>query len=346
LEIIGLACFWALFYYLRFTSVFPYHHRVFYCRDHSLMKPNFIPQQFNLYVSEETLYCVCFIVPPLVILIGETMFWLFSTKPRKTVYANCEQCKIHLFTRRLLRFVAVFMFGALIVCIFIDSIKLITGYQRPYFLTLCNSTLTTCNRADHSPTPSPEILCQFRREDDLRYAWLTFPSLYAGLSSFAAIFVACYIHFMINLRGAPLLRPFIIFGFLGMCLIASFSRIQGYKNHWVDIWVGWVIGGLTAFYLCFNVLCFQEYYRIREEAEPLPQERISPFFSWFRLPRVQTKDQNYSIYAEEEAPAPQLRHRAARDENRSYEVTTTTESFERTINPHGHQTNMGGGISY
>lgn len=34
------------------------------------------------------------------------MFWLFSTKPRKTVYANCRECKVHLFTRRLFRFVS------------------------------------------------------------------------------------------------------------------------------------------------------------------------------------------------------------------------------------------------
>jgi len=37
---------------------------------------------------------------------GEVMFWLFSTRPRKTVYANCYECKVHLFTRRLFRFVS------------------------------------------------------------------------------------------------------------------------------------------------------------------------------------------------------------------------------------------------
>uniref|UniRef100_A0A915JFB4 Phosphatidic acid phosphatase type 2/haloperoxidase domain-containing protein n=1 Tax=Romanomermis culicivorax TaxID=13658 RepID=A0A915JFB4_ROMCU len=57
---------------------------------------------------------------------------------------------------------------------------------------------------------------------------------------------------MISLRGAPLLRPFLIFGLLGMAMIASFSRIQGYKNHWADIWWAWVIGGLTAIYLKVN----------------------------------------------------------------------------------------------
>ena len=75
------------------------------------------------------------------------------------------------------------MFGALIVCIFIDSIKLITGYQRPYFLRACNVTPTACDTLPYgySTYPSPELLCQRQRSLtgepnrdislDLRYAW-------------------------------------------------------------------------------------------------------------------------------------------------------------------------------
>ncbi|KIH48262.1 hypothetical protein ANCDUO_21671 [Ancylostoma duodenale] len=93
---------------------------------------------------------------------------------------------------------------------------------------------------------------------------------------------------MINLRGAPLLRPFLIFGFIGLAIVDSFSRINGYKNHWRDIWVGWLIGFLIAFFLCFCVLCFQEVYHVVVEKTPaVIEERVSPFFSWFRLPRVQ-----------------------------------------------------------
>lgn len=42
------------------------------------------------------------------------------------------------------------------------------------------------------------------------------------------IVLKCYIYYMINLRGAPLLRPFLIFGFLGLSLVDSFSRINGW----------------------------------------------------------------------------------------------------------------------
>jgi hypothetical protein len=58
---------------------------------------------------------------------------------------------------------------------------------------------------------------------------------------------------MVNLRGAPLLRPFLIFGFLGLSLVATFSRINGYKNHWRDVWVGWLIGTLAAIFLVWFI---------------------------------------------------------------------------------------------
>ncbi|VDK17443.1 unnamed protein product [Anisakis simplex] len=287
LSIVGLACLWALWYYLSFTSVFPYHHRVFYCRDIYLYLPNFRPEDFQVYVSYALLYVLGFLLPVVVILIGEIMFWLFSTRPRKTVYANCGECKIHLFTRRVIRFIGIFMFGALITQIFVHTIKLMTGYQRPYFLSLCNVNMSMCTAPlEHSPSPSPALACNYRNADDLRYAWLSFPSLHAAFSSYSCVFASLYIYYMITLRGAPLLRPFLIFGFMGLTLVDSFSRINGYKNHWRDIWVGWLIGFFIAFFLCHSVLCFQEVYHEIVERVNVIEERLSPFFQWFRLPRV------------------------------------------------------------
>ncbi|VDO65336.1 unnamed protein product, partial [Haemonchus placei] len=348
-----------------FTTVFPFHHRVFYCRDVHLYKPNYVPEDFNVYVSYPLLYTLGFVLPPLVMFIGEVMFWLFSTKPRKTVYANCGECKVHLFTRRLLRFIAVFLCGALVTQIFVDTIKLMTGYQRPYFLSLCNVSISACTaplehspspsphlacnfrgadelRActaplEHSPSPSPHLACNFRGADELRYAWLTFPSLHAAFSSYSCIFASCYIYYMINLRGAPLLRPFLIFGFIGLCIVDSFSRINGYKNHWRDIWVGWLIGFLIAFFLCHCVLCFQEIYHMVIEKPAVVEERVSPFFSWFRLPRVQAPSvrEEYVVY-EEDVPQTETMPRHRKNQDRQYEVTTTTESYHRTISPPQH----------
>ncbi|KAK0395202.1 hypothetical protein QR680_001172 [Steinernema hermaphroditum] len=344
IEIVGLGCLTALWYYLRFTTVFPYHHRVFYCRDVHLYKPNFRPEDFNVYVSDALLYVLAFCLPPLVIFIGEIMFWLFSTKPRKTVYATCGECKVHLFSRRLFRFVGVFLFGALITQIFVDTIKMLTGYQRPYFLSLCNVSMPMCTAPlEHSPSPSPHLACQYKNADDLRYAWLSFPSLHAAFSSYAAVFACCYIYYMINLRGAPFLRPLLIFGFLGLTLVDSFSRINGYKNHLIDVLIGWLIGFLIAFFLCHCVLCFQEVYHFALEKNQVAmgeaaEERVSPFFSWFRLPRVQAPSvkEEYVVY-EDDAPQPAAVHtgtgRHRRNQDRTYEVTTTTESFHRTIAP-------------
>lgn len=51
----------------RFTTVFPYHQRVFYCRDVHLYKPNYVPEDFNVYVSYPLLYSLGFTLPPLVV---------------------------------------------------------------------------------------------------------------------------------------------------------------------------------------------------------------------------------------------------------------------------------------
>uniref|UniRef100_A0A914I8L1 Phosphatidic acid phosphatase type 2/haloperoxidase domain-containing protein n=1 Tax=Globodera rostochiensis TaxID=31243 RepID=A0A914I8L1_GLORO len=333
IHVIGLAALWALWYYLRFTNVFPYHHRVFYCRDVDLFKPNFAPEDFEVFISYALLYVLGFTIPPIIMLVGEVMFWLFSTKPRKVVYATCRECKIALITRRLFRFISVFMFGALVTQIFVDTIKLLTGYQRPYFLSLCNVSLAACTAPlEHSPSPSPHLACNYRNADELRYAWLTFPSLHAAFSSYSACFASCYIYYMINLRGAPLLRPMLIFGLVGL-----------------DIWVGWLIGFAIAVFLCYCVLCFQEIYHIVYRASEMPAalepaETVQPpFFSWFRLPRVRAPSvkEEYVVYEEDvpvddttihQQPVDGGRHRKR---DRTYEVTTTTESFHRTIVPPG-----------
>ncbi|VDK54159.1 unnamed protein product [Gongylonema pulchrum] len=131
------------------------------------------------------------------------------------------------------------MFGALVTQIFVYTIKFMTGYQRP----ACAAPL------EQSPSPSPALACLYRNPNDLRYASLSFPSLHAAFSSFSCTFASCYIYYMISLRGAPLLRPFLIFGFMGLTLVDSFSRITGYKNHWRDIWVGWLLGFFVALFL-------------------------------------------------------------------------------------------------
>ncbi|VDK71723.1 unnamed protein product [Litomosoides sigmodontis] len=312
LSVVGLACLWTLWYYVSFTTVFPYHQRVFQCRDVLLYRPNFQTEDFNLYVSYALLYSLGFTLPPFVMFIGEIMFWLFSTKPRKTVYASCGECKIHLLTRRLARFIGVFMFGALTTQIFVYAMKFMTGYHRPYFLSLCRPNISACTGPlEQSPSPSPFLACLYRNPYDLRYASLSFPSLHAAFSSYSCTFASCYIYYMIGLRSAPLLRPFLIFGFMGLTLIDSFSRISGYKNHWRDIW-------------CHAVQRFREHYYFAVEKPMTLDERVSPFFQW--------------VY-EEDIPQPTVpapastaaRHRRSQD--RIYEVTTTTESFHRTISP-------------
>lgn len=68
IHIVGLATLGTLWYYLRFTTVFPYHHRVFYCKDMLLYKPNFKAEDFEVYVSYTLLYILAFSIPPIVVI--------------------------------------------------------------------------------------------------------------------------------------------------------------------------------------------------------------------------------------------------------------------------------------
>jgi len=102
----------------------------------------------------------------------------------------------------------------------------------------------------------------------------------------------------------------------------------------VDVWVGWWIGVAAAFYICHNVLAFQEVYKLEEEVTTIVEEKLPPFFSWFKLPRIRDP----IIYEERpETPPPPVRRR-----DRTYEVTTTTESFQRTVQP----PNVQHGVNY
>ncbi len=70
------------------------------------------------------------------------------------------------------------MFGAVIVGIFIDSIKLITGYQRPYFFNVCKPNYTACINYPGLPFEHPVLernprsVCSPQAlEAELRTAW-------------------------------------------------------------------------------------------------------------------------------------------------------------------------------
>lgn len=55
--------------------MFPYHQRVFYCKDVRLYKPYFRPEDFQVYVSYALLYALGFTLPPLVV----SFLFLFET---------------------------------------------------------------------------------------------------------------------------------------------------------------------------------------------------------------------------------------------------------------------------
>uniref|UniRef100_A0A0K0CXX1 Uncharacterized protein n=1 Tax=Angiostrongylus cantonensis TaxID=6313 RepID=A0A0K0CXX1_ANGCA len=119
LHVVGLACLWALWYYLRFTTVFPFHHRVFYCRDVDLYKPNYVPEDFNVYVSDTLLYSLGFTLPPLVVDIHRRsdVLAFFNEAAENGVceLRRMQSAPLHEETTEIHRFPVVFRFGPVVM---------------------------------------------------------------------------------------------------------------------------------------------------------------------------------------------------------------------------------------
>lgn len=76
------------------------------------------------------------------------------------------------------------------ICFIFLKIFLITHFDFTAFKFLKNFFRLCTAPLEHSPSPSPHLACAFKDADELRYAWLTFPSLHAAFSSYSACFAS------------------------------------------------------------------------------------------------------------------------------------------------------------
>ncbi|XP_022235780.1 phospholipid phosphatase-related protein type 1-like [Limulus polyphemus] len=184
-ETIFLGSLAVLAYFLRFETVFPVLDHGFVVNDPKFMYPkepaydnSTIPVNF----SEKTLYALSLAIPFGLILLGEIGYFIFSRRSRKVVRVGCKGCKLHMITRRLLRFTGTFLFGLLCTSILTDGLKMATGRPRPYFFEACNVSKDVVSSNCLS-------LSSCSASGDLREARLSFPSFYASLSAYTGVFV-------------------------------------------------------------------------------------------------------------------------------------------------------------
>ncbi|KAF6075472.1 phospholipid phosphatase related 4 [Phyllostomus discolor] len=134
-------------YFLELTDVFKPVHSGFSCYDRSLSMPYIEPTQEA--VPFLMLLSLAFAGPAITIMVGEGILYCCLSRRRNGAglepNINAGGCNFNSFLRRAVRFVGVHVFGLCSTALITDIIQLCTGYQAPYFLTVCKPNYTSLN---------------------------------------------------------------------------------------------------------------------------------------------------------------------------------------------------------
>ncbi|UJR25044.1 hypothetical protein I4U23_006404 [Adineta vaga] len=249
---------------LRASDIFPVRQQRFLCDDARYYQAYDDANAERNYVilSNITLYIFCLFVPIIIISIIELIrsFTSYNTyRARLTI--RFKECLVRSLSR-ILKFSSVFIFGALTTTILTDILKIMSGRLRPYFLTLCNPDLKSCNGMGLTDA---EFVCLSKNMTGLlRDARLSFPSLHASLSMYSAVFLAIYLHRIIRIERVRIVKPFLIMSILTLSIVAGGVRLASNKNHWEDVAVGFTLGGSIALYLMKTLQSSKSYSRLPE----------------------------------------------------------------------------------
>ncbi|XP_017269577.1 2-lysophosphatidate phosphatase PLPPR4 [Kryptolebias marmoratus] len=237
-------------YFLEWTDVFKPVKSGYNCHDRSLSLPYIDPN--HEVVPLLMLLSLAFAGPAITIMIGEAI--LFCCLSRRKSGAgneaniNAAGCNFNSFIRRAFRFVGVHTFGLCATALITDILQLMTGYPTPYFLTVCKPNYTTLNVSCEQNPYVVEEICSGADLTAINQGRKSFPSQHATLASFAAVYVSMYFNSTLT-DSSKLLKPLLVFSFMMSAIICGLTRIIQYKNHAIDVYLGFLIGGAIAVYL-------------------------------------------------------------------------------------------------
>ncbi|KAM5256285.1 phospholipid phosphatase-related protein type 4 isoform 2-T2 [Ctenodactylus gundi] len=179
-------------YFLELTDVFKPVHSGFSCYDRSLSMPYIEPTQEA--VPFLMLLSLAFAGPAITIMVGEGILYCCLSKRRNGVglepNINAGGCNFNSFLRRAVRFVGVHVFGLCSTALITDIIQLSTGYQAPYFLTVCKPNYTSLNVSCKENSYIVEDICSGSDLTVINSGRKSFPSQHATLAAFAAVYVS------------------------------------------------------------------------------------------------------------------------------------------------------------
>ncbi|KAG9338443.1 hypothetical protein JZ751_025847, partial [Albula glossodonta] len=248
-------------YFLELTDVFKPVRSGYSCNDRSLSMPYIEP--VHEVVPFIMLFSLAFAGPAVTIMIGEGILYCCLTRRRTgggggaEANINAAGCNFNSYIRRAVRFVGVHVFGLCATALITDIIQLSTGYHAPYFLTVCKPNYTTLNTSCDENTFIMEDICSGADSavinggsDEYKSVELrkSFPSQHATLAAFAAVYVSMYFNATLT-DSSKLLKPLLVFSFIICAIICGLTRIIQFKNHAIDVYCGFLIGGGIAVYL-------------------------------------------------------------------------------------------------
>ncbi|MBN3296657.1 phospholipid phosphatase-related protein type 4 [Amia ocellicauda] len=237
-------------YFLELTDVFKPVRSGYNCNDRSLSMPYIEPT--HEVIPLLMLLSLAFAGPAATIMIGEGILYCCLSRRRNGVGTeaniNAAGCNFNSYIRRAVRFVGVHVFGLCATALITDIIQLSTGYHAPYFLTVCKPNYTTLNTSCDENSFIVEDICSGVDSAIINAGRKSFPSQHATLAAFAAVYVSMYFNATLT-DSSKLLKPLLVFSFIICAIICGLTRIIQYKNHPIDVYCGFLIGGGIAVYL-------------------------------------------------------------------------------------------------
>uniref|UniRef100_A0A3Q0SDA8 Phospholipid phosphatase-related protein type 3 n=1 Tax=Amphilophus citrinellus TaxID=61819 RepID=A0A3Q0SDA8_AMPCI len=238
-------------YFLEWTDVFKPVKSGFNCHDRSLSLPYIDPN--HEVIPLLMLLSLAFAGPAITIMIGEAILFCCLSRRKNgaggaEANINAAGCNFNSFIRRAVRFVGVHAFGLCATALITDILQLMTGYPTPYFLTVCKPNYTTLNVSCEQNPYVMEDICSGSDPAAINQGRKSFPSQHATLASFAAVYVSMYFNSTLT-DSSKLLKPLLVFSFIMSAIICGLTRIIQYKNHAIDVYLGFLLGGAIAVYL-------------------------------------------------------------------------------------------------
>ncbi|CAN0219466.1 unnamed protein product [Lampetra planeri] len=238
-------------YFLELTDVFQPVQAGFRCRDRSLSMPYLDPSDELLPFL--MLLSLAFAGPALSILLMEGLLYCVLIKRGSEHLLepniNAGGCNFNSFLRRSVRFIGMHAFGLCVTALMTDVVQLATGYQAPYFLTVCrpNYTLLAAGGCEEGDFVTRDV-CTGTDRRSISHARRSFPCQHASVGAFAAVYISMYLNTVLT-DSTKLLKAVLVLAFMLCASISGLAQTVQYRSHPADIYTGFLLGAAVALYL-------------------------------------------------------------------------------------------------